>query len=152
VTALGTAFDVRLDADQIQVTLIEGRVAVRGLGIAAHQPTLELKPNQQLIALDGELPTVQAVDSMRASAWAEGQVFFTDEALPAAVAEMNHYSAQQIVVCGSHVVAISREWHVPSRKPRRLRRRADLLLPDRCASGREGRIVLRSRPQGAPAH
>jgi transmembrane sensor len=98
VTALGTAFDVRLDADKVQVTLLEGRVAVRGVGRAAQQPTLELKPSQQLIANDGELPSVHTVDSMRASAWAEGQVFFTDEALPAAVAEMNQHSAQQIVV------------------------------------------------------
>lgn len=97
VTALGTAFDVRLDADKVQVTLLEGRVAVKGLGNASHQPTLELKPRQQLVAIDGDPPTVRAINIATASAWAEGQVFFTDEALPAAVAEMNQYSAQQII-------------------------------------------------------
>lgn len=98
VTALGTAFDVRLEADKVQVTLIEGRVAVRGVGKAAHQPMLELRANQQFTAIDGEVPTVRPVDVMRASAWAEGQVYFTDEPLPTAIAEMNRYSAQQIVV------------------------------------------------------
>ena len=97
VTAVGTAFDVRLDADKVQVTLLEGQVAVKGLGSASNQPTLELRPSQQLIAIGGAPPTVRAVNVETASAWAEGQVFFTDEALPVAVAEMNQYSAQQVV-------------------------------------------------------
>jgi transmembrane sensor len=98
VTALGTAFDVRLDADKVQVTLLEGRVAIRGLGRAAHQPTLELAPNQQLVAIDGEIPTVHLVDVAQSTGWADGQVFFTDEALPTAVTEMNRYSSQEIVI------------------------------------------------------
>jgi len=98
VTALGTAFDVRLEADRVQVTLLEGRVAVRGVGKASQQPMLELKPSQQLVAVDGDVPMVRVVDTVRVSAWAEGEVFFTDEALPAAVAEMNQHSSQQIVV------------------------------------------------------
>jgi len=98
VTALGTEFDVRLDADEVRVTLLEGRVAIRGVGHASDQPTLELTPNQQLIAIDGATPTVRVVDVTRSTGWAEGQVFFDDTALPAAVAEMNRYSSQQIVV------------------------------------------------------
>jgi transmembrane sensor len=98
VTALGTAFDIRMDADKVQVTLLEGRVAVRGTGRAAEQPTLELRPNQQLVAVDGDLPTVRAVDVAITTAWAEGQIYFTDQALPDAVAEMNRYSAQHIII------------------------------------------------------
>lgn len=98
VTAVGTTFDVRLDADKVQVTLLEGRVAVRGIGRAAHQPVLELTPSQQLVAIDGDIPTVQVTDVARSTGWADGRVFFTDEELPAAVAEMNRYSSQEIVV------------------------------------------------------
>lgn len=98
VTALGTAFDVKLDAGKVQVTLMEGRVAVRGMGKAAGQPTLELAPHEQLIATDGALPQVRHVDLASATGWAEGQVYFTDEALSIAVAQMNKYSAEQIVL------------------------------------------------------
>jgi transmembrane sensor len=98
VTALGTAFDIRMDADKVQVTLLEGRVVVRGMGRAVRQPPLELRPNQQLVAIDGDLPIVRAVDVSRTTAWAEGQIYFTDQALPDAVAEMNRYSARHIVI------------------------------------------------------
>jgi transmembrane sensor len=98
VTALGTAFDIRVNADEVQVTLLEGRVAVSGIGTAADQPTLELQPNQQLVAVEGRAPIVRAVDSIQESAWADGQVYFADEPLPAAVAEMNQHSATQLVI------------------------------------------------------
>jgi len=149
VTALGTAFDVRLDADKVQVTLLEGRVAVRGVGLAAHQPTLELTPNQQLIAIDGELPIVQAVDTTRSSAWAEGQVYFTDAALPAAVAEMNQYSAQQIVVedptlSQYHVNGMFRAGNQDG-----FVGAITSYFPIDARPDGQGHIVLRSRPQGA---
>ncbi len=98
VTALGTAFDIHLEANKVQVTLLEGRVAVRGVGKAANEPILELAPNQQLIAFDGQAATVQRVDGIRESGWAEGQVYFADETLAAAVAEMNQHSAVQLVI------------------------------------------------------
>ena len=98
VTALGTAFDVKLDKDQVQVTLMEGRVAVRGVGTAAGQPMAELVPHQQLIATSHDLPAVREVDDTQAVGWAEEQLFFTDEELANAVAEMNRHSTEQIVL------------------------------------------------------
>ncbi len=97
VTAVGTAFDVRLSADKVHVTLLEGRVVVKGLRSASSQPILELTAGQQLVAVDGGVPTVRTVNAIAEAAWAEGQVFFTDRALPDAVAEMNQYSPRQIV-------------------------------------------------------
>jgi transmembrane sensor len=152
VTALGTAFDVRLDADKVQVTLLEGRVAVRGVGKAAHQPTLELTPNQQFIAVDGELPTVQAVDTTRASAWAEGQVYFTDEALPAAVAEMNQHSAQQIVVADPTLSQYRVNGMFRAGNQDGFVGAITSYFPIDARQDADGHIVLRSRPQGAPAH
>jgi transmembrane sensor len=96
VTALGTAFDVRLTSDSLQVTLIEGQVAVKRLRLPAVQ-AIELAPSQQLRVVDGEGPTIRRVDAMAEAAWADGQVFFTDKSLPDAVAEMNQYSAKQVV-------------------------------------------------------
>jgi transmembrane sensor len=98
VTALGTAFDVKLEPDKVQVTLVEGRVAVRGIGKAAGQPIMELAPHEQVVATDAVLPTPRAVDVALTVGWAEDQVFFADESLARAVAEMNRHSAEQIVL------------------------------------------------------
>jgi transmembrane sensor len=103
ITALGTAFDVRLDVDKIQVTLLEGRIAVRGIGPAARQPTLELAPNEQLVAIEGQAPTVHVVNLVQSTAWADGQVYFTDKDLTAAVEEMNRYSSQEIIISDPNI-------------------------------------------------
>lgn len=98
VTAVGTAFDVRLDADRVEVTLLEGRVAIKGLGSLAAQPVVELEPSQQLLASgDQSSPTVRAVNAVAESAWTDGQVVFVDEALPDAVAQMNRYGTDQVI-------------------------------------------------------
>lgn len=152
ITALGTAFDVRLDADKVQVTLLEGRVAVRGVGKAAQQPTLELKPNQQMVALGGELPTVQSVDTTLASAWAEGQLFFTDKALPAAVAEMNHYSARQIVVADPALSEYRVNGMFRAGNQDGFVSAITSYFPIDARPDDEGRIVLKSRSQDAAAH
>ena len=98
VTALGTVFDIRLGANKVQVTLLEGRVAVRGVGQAANQPTQELAPNQQLLAFDDQPAIVKTVNGIQESAWADGQVYFVDEPLSVAVAEMNQHSVLQLVI------------------------------------------------------
>lgn len=97
VTALGTTFDVRVDARKVEVTLLEGRVAVRGLGDAAREPALELEPDQRLTAFNGQA-VVRRVDSVQESAWAEGKLYFADEPLSSAVAEINQHSVTQILI------------------------------------------------------
>ena len=98
VTALGTAFDVKLRGDRVQVTLVEGRVAVRGVGEVAMQPLVELAPHEQLVVTGTQVPKVRLVDLATVTSWAEGQVYFTDEALATSVATMNQYSVDQIVI------------------------------------------------------
>ncbi|HYG25499.1 MAG TPA: FecR family protein [Caulobacteraceae bacterium] len=103
VTALGTAFDIRLDGEKVQVTLIEGRVKV-----APTRPTLlqkvaaterELTPGQQLVATaDSFGGEVQRADTAAATRWREGKVVFADTPLTEAVAEMNRYLPEPILI------------------------------------------------------
>lgn len=99
ITALGTIFDVRLSSQELRVTLVEGKVAVRPVQFA-HGPAEEvLKPRQQFVARAGVAsPQVRAVDADKALSWADGQVFFEDEPLASAVEEMNQYWPEKIVV------------------------------------------------------
>ena len=117
VFAVGTQFDVRLDATSVQVTLLEGKVRVeesaRGLP-AAHE--IELVPGQQLVAKLSKVaraePTVQPaanndgagadvvrdIDVAKVTGWREGRIFFDDLSLSDAVTEMNRHSAVRISV------------------------------------------------------
>lgn len=98
VTALGTVFDVSLDEGNLSVTLAEGRVAVASARPGA-APVRILKPNQKLVSNAGAPATVtQAVDTGRMLSWVDGQVFFDNQTVRAAVHEMNAYSRLKIVI------------------------------------------------------
>ena len=111
VMALGTVFDVRFDdANEVQVTLVEGKVkvedAVRPLPTSVTEPLItaavsapiEMKPGERLIAKVNEAPEVFATDTIEETSWRKGQMVFRQRALADVVAEMNRYSAQKLVL------------------------------------------------------
>lgn len=108
VTALGTAFDVRLLRGDLAVTLLNGRVAIDTEGDAAHLPTepVELRPGEQWrVAARNSAPAsasppgeVLRPDLRRVVSWRSGQVIFEDDRLIDAVDEINRYGRRQVVL------------------------------------------------------
>lgn len=104
VTAIGTAFDVRMDRGRVRVSLIEGRVTVGPVqltGLARFVPALvtrRLNAGEELVATADGTVSVAAADVERAAQWQQDQVIFRDDTLEMAVAEMNRYSATPIVI------------------------------------------------------
>lgn len=103
VTALGTAFDVRLDGEKVQVTMVEGKVVVEPTRPSVLQkivaPERELVAGQQLVAeLNAISAEVRRADADTATSWREGRVVFADTPLTEAVAEMNRYSTEPILI------------------------------------------------------
>ena len=110
VTALGTEFEVHMSERLFEVTLLEGRVSVtreraQPTAIAA-APTSELQPGQQFVALATTAPQVRAADVKREVSWRHGQVVFQNESLADAVAEINRYSRDQIVLGDTRLAAL----------------------------------------------
>ncbi|MCW0197375.1 FecR family protein [Sphingopyxis sp.] len=113
VTALGTAFDVRLDANgQVKVLLVEGRVRVDPVaraGLARILPNLartDLSPGQQLVAPAAGEAVVSSGDVERDTAWNRGILIFRDDSVSDAVREVNRYSTVQLVVDDPRVGAL----------------------------------------------
>ena len=119
---LGTEFDVRSDAQGLAVTLVEGKVTVSPMSAApdggvlrdaSGSPSLRaLLPPGQLRAFAlsaGERLTFASTGVSRidypplgiVTAWERGQVVLDNTSLPDAVAEMNRYSQQRIVLQGA---------------------------------------------------
>lgn len=106
VTAVGTAFEVRVDSG-FKVTLVEGKVRVDApLAPAATKSALSPRPQvqetvmvagTQLAAL-GDSWSVTPADVGRATAWTRGQLVFVDESLAAVATEMNRFSDRKIYV------------------------------------------------------
>ena len=114
VTALGTAFDVRLTDRMFEVTLIEGRVAVEAApspeqaAVPAAEPMQreELVPGQQLVALAAKAPIVRSADVRRVTSWRNGQVIFENDALGGAIDEMNRYARKRVTLADPQLASL----------------------------------------------
>lgn len=102
ITALGTAFDVRLDPDRFQILLVEGSVAVNrspyAFAGADGAREFVLRPGEGLIAAFGAPEQVEQVDISRQLRWRDGFVEFDGELLINVVAEMNRYTSAPLSV------------------------------------------------------
>lgn len=103
IVAVGTQFDVRLDAHSVQVTLIEGKVRIEQA--SAQRPSeIVLTPGKQLLAqLSAPVPVknrerLRNIDVDKVTGWRDGRIFIDDLSLAEAAAEMNKHSAVQIAI------------------------------------------------------
>lgn len=103
VLAIGTAFNVRMDRAALEVTLVEGHVAVERAGAqpnATDRERTELIAGQRLIATSGPdaKVTVTPADIAFVTAWTTGKLVFLNTRLVDAVAEVNRYTRTPVVL------------------------------------------------------
>ena len=116
VTALGTAFDVRLENGGVKVVLVEGKVRVEskahppaltsggaqpaaaGPAIAPVQQATEMSAGSELVASNNADWRLRRVDTARETSWLRRQIVFDDDTLGDIVAEMNRYTEHTMVV------------------------------------------------------
>lgn len=110
VRAVGTAFDVRLEADRLDVTVTEGTVELRQASAAG--PVAQgqhLSVNERAVvdrARGLEVHSIAAAEAARRLAWREGLLSFDRETLATAVAEINRYNRRQMVVDDARLAAM----------------------------------------------
>lgn len=97
VTAVGTAFDVRMEPGKLSVTLVEGRVRIAGSSPTG-QRKVEMSAGSRFVAAEPADWTIAPVDTVKESAWLQGRLVFDGEPLSAVVAEMNRFSERKISV------------------------------------------------------
>jgi len=143
VTALGTQFQVRNEAKQVAVTLLEGRVAVERPKEREH---IQLTPGDQVTFTEA-MPEMRQrkVDPEVASSWATGRLLFRSTPLSEALEAVNRYSATQIRIADPALadLPISGTFEVgdgPS-----VAFALEALLPVRTVKTRDGDVLLRHR-------
>lgn len=97
VTAVGTVFDVRRMGGVVRVTLVEGAVDVAG-GTGA--PPSRMRAGQQARVTAAGVST-RVVDTAKATSWTDGRLVFEDTPLREAVAEVNRYLEDPVVLDGA---------------------------------------------------
>jgi len=120
VTAVGTAFDVRVDQGRFEVTLVEGKVRVEApvpeaASVAARpsekagSPKLqstEMVAGTQLLATSEASWKLQPTDTRRETSWTSGQLIFLRRPLGEVAAELNRYSTDRIVIPDPQLAAL----------------------------------------------
>lgn len=97
VTAIGTAFDVRVGPSSAAVTVSEGRVRVSPGSPAGE--TIRASAGQRVtLSNSAHRLEVTTVDPKVAESWRDGKLQFVGESLEEVVAEVNRYGAAPIVV------------------------------------------------------
>jgi transmembrane sensor len=105
VTALGTAFSVKVAPRTFEVVLVEGVVRVEspvratpiGLPTGRVQAT-EMQAGSELTALDNRHWSVREADAGAQTAWLRGRLVYKGAPLSEVVADMNRYSEKKIVI------------------------------------------------------
>lgn len=116
IEAIGTSFVVRREPRQLTVTLVEGKVAVSGVG--GDEPDRTLVEGQRLRLYDGRVeidePRMEAV-----TAWTRGEVMLDSIRLADAIAEMNRYDRRQLVIDDPSMadVRVSGVYHIGDSAP-----------------------------------
>jgi transmembrane sensor len=93
--AVGTAFDVHIEADQVKVTMLEGTVRAESIEPSSQIQTT-VTAGEQLNTYEHAINYVHRVDAERATSWRHGQVIFDNTPLAEAINELNRYSTTHI--------------------------------------------------------
>ncbi len=105
VVALGTRFDVKLEAEALTVNLLEGAVTVGPLD--SRVEPARLSPGQQFVERGGAAVIRKTGPTAGDSpGWTQGLLHFDDVPLAEAVAEVNRYAPIPIVVRSRDVAAL----------------------------------------------
>lgn len=99
VRALGTKFAVRRDRDRVDIVLVEGSVRVERPKASGSRQWV-LRPGQNLSLPQGikTAPRVEVVDPKTATSWTSGRLVFSETPLEDAVAEVNRYSRNKVIL------------------------------------------------------
>jgi transmembrane sensor len=106
VTAIGTAFNVRRDADSVFVTVSEGTVDVRTQNNTAAAPLrsstdldVRARSGHQVRYQNGRVwSSVDRIDPAIASSFREGKLQYVDEPLRGVIASINRYAQRDIEI------------------------------------------------------
>lgn len=104
VTVLGTKFTVRRNGDNIEVTVVEGRVRVSGSGPAAAATSAPVLTRGAVLTAQGDstlVATKTATDLTDRLAWRQGMLSFDQIPLGQAAGEFNRYNRRKLVVTGN---------------------------------------------------
>ena len=154
ITAVGTAFDVRLEGQRVQVTMLEGRVRVsaapnpRRAGKITSDETLSA--GESMLASPEEPTRIKNADVERATSWRAGLLTFQDTPLVEAIAEINRYTDRPLSLTDASASHYAISGTFRTGEPDRFARTLTQLFPLELSATAQGGLQLKPRPPDRP--
>jgi transmembrane sensor len=99
VTAIGTAFDVRRDRDEVIITVEEGIVDVSSQSPGRKPATWRAEAGYQVTySTRNRNASIASVNTAAELGWRKGELAYVREPLASVVEDLNRYSAQKVVL------------------------------------------------------
>jgi len=136
IVALGTKFEVDATAKELEVTLLEGRVAVepRKAGGKRHV----LMPGQRFVETPGGGFVEASAQDAMSPGWSRGLIELDDRPLGEAISEMNRYSREQVIIRDPGVASLRVSGQFQTGDAPRFARSIAEIYPVRVVSGERG--------------
>lgn len=147
VIAVGTAFDVAREGNNVSVVLVEGKVVVRRAPVEGPSETLE--PGDRVTFRPDALARQDRPDLSAVTAWHTGQAVFDDDTLSEAVAELNRYQRRPLVIADASVGAMRISGSYRTGNSEAFAKSVSALLPIN-VSETPSQIILREREHHSP--
>ena len=143
VRVVGTQFNVRRGAAQVEIGVLEGVVEVQRTTEATN--TKVLHAGQQLTAnASGEMGEPQATGAMQPGGWRKGRRVYVDAPLREIVADANRYSRQQIQLADAQLGELKVSVSFRPENQQQMFNSLQLALPLSVERPEPDRIVLRA--------
>ena len=109
ITAIGTAFNIRIDGEATDVTVTEGVVRVSELGETGNRaPSTEtLRQNEQLRAADAGWQLSRADDLSVTLAWQRGELVAREMPLADLVRQLERYQPTEIIIADPDLAVLT---------------------------------------------
>jgi len=148
VTAVGTVFDVRLDAKKVKVTLVEGVVRVATLApkqAAAPAQQVTMTAGEELQAGPETVMSVKPADVAAETSWKAGVVVFKAETLAQAAAEVNRYTDRPVRLADASIAGYRITGVFKTGDPDHFAQGVAEILPVRAEPQADGSVVLSAK-------
>lgn len=107
VTAIGTAFDVRREQDEVTITVEEGIVEVTSRGPGKQSTTWRAEAGYQVTYSNKKrTASIASVNPAAELAWRNGELAYVREPLGSVIDDLNRYSTRKIVVEDAQVAQL----------------------------------------------
>lgn len=149
ITAVGTVFNVRIEGDEVRVSMVEGRVKVRALpqpGSDATAPPKEitLSAGEAIVAAPAKPLVVTPIATREVASWRGGLLVFNDMPLSEAVAEINRYTTHPIAIADGAVGNYRVSGVFKSNDPEHFSQAMAEVLPVQVSHAPDGAPILRA--------